>query len=36
MSKNLESWAQNLPLKDRLQVQKFMVRLYGMEIKDGG
>jgi len=33
--KKLKSWANNLPLKERLDLQKFMIRLYGMEIDDG-
>ena len=28
-------WAENLSLKDRLQVQRFMLILYGMEKNDG-
>lgn len=33
--KKIEEWAQSLSLKDRLMVQKFMVKLYGMEKNDG-
>lgn len=35
MSRKLKEWAQSLSLKDRLMVQKFMVKLYGMEKNDG-
>lgn len=35
MGRKLEEWVQNLSLKDRLMVQKFMVKLYGMEKNDG-
>lgn len=36
MSKyQLQKWAENLSLKDRLRVQKFMVQLYVMENNDG-
>lgn len=31
----LQKWAKELPLKDRLEVQKFMIKLYSMEIDDG-
>lgn len=29
-----KKWIENLTLEDRLQLQKFVVRLYGMETKD--
>ena len=35
MTRKLEKWAQNLSLKDRLLLQKFMIKLYGMEIGNG-
>lgn len=35
MVRKLEEWAQSLSLKDRLMVQKFMIKLYGMEKNDG-
>lgn len=30
-----KQWVDNLSLQDRLQVQKFVLLLYGMEINDG-
>lgn len=32
--KQLQRWANNLPLDKRLQLQRFLVKLYSMEIKN--
>lgn len=30
-----KNWVENLTLKERMQVQRFMIKLYSMEINDG-
>ena len=34
-NKELQWWFDNLSLEDRLVLQIFVVRLYGMEVNDG-